>query len=79
MEDEGVMDGSIASSGKLLGRLSERAEDLERLIAVERARSIPDEARIRRLSREKFLARDRMAALAGCAMPRWARNEVAAD
>ncbi|MGG5809565.1 DUF465 domain-containing protein [Falsiroseomonas sp. CW058] len=69
------MDGSIASGGTLLGRLSERHADLERLIATERARAIPDEGLIRRLSREKLLARDRMAALSGCGMPRWARGD----
>lgn len=69
------MDGSIASGGTLLGRLTERAADLERLIAAERARTAPDEALIRKLSREKLLAKDRLAALSGCGMPRWAREE----
>jgi hypothetical protein len=31
---------------------------------------------IRRLTRERLLARDRMAALTGCAMPRWARPDL---
>jgi hypothetical protein len=66
------MDGTV-QSGSLMGRLSERQADLERQIAEERARATPDEALIRRLARERLLARDRMAALAGCAMPRWAR------
>jgi hypothetical protein len=68
------MDGGFASGGTLLGRLTERHADLERRITAERARPVPDEGLIRRLSREKLLARDRMAALAGCAMPRWARE-----
>mgnify|MGYP002778186983 CR=1 FL=1 len=68
------MDGSSVSGGTLLGRLAERSEDLERQIAEERARPIPDELLIRRLTRERLLARDRMAALGGCGMPRWARE-----
>lgn len=72
------MDGSLASGGYLMGRLAERHADLERQIAAERARPAPDEALIRRLCRERLLARDRMAALAGCAMPRWAREMAGA-
>jgi hypothetical protein len=68
------MGGGFGSGGALLGRLAERHADLERLIAEERARPVPDELLIRRLSRERLLARDRMAALSGCAMPRWARE-----
>ncbi len=67
--------GTSASGGALKLHLVERLSDLERLIAVERARSAPDEALIRRLSREKLLAKDRMAALGGCGMPRWARDD----
>jgi hypothetical protein len=70
------MDGSLASGGYLMDRLTERQADLERQIAVERARATPDEALIRRMSRERLLAKDRLAALAGCAMPRWARPEA---
>jgi hypothetical protein len=33
---------------------------------------------IRRLTRERLLARDRMAALTGCGMPRWARPDLPA-
>lgn len=79
------MDGSLPpggmrplgtpQGGSLMARLVDRLADLERLIAAERSRGIPDEAAIRRLSREKLLARDRMAALMGCAMPRWARQD----
>lgn len=69
------MDGGSASGGYLMHRLTERQADLERQIAVERARPMPDEALIRRMSRERLLAKDRLAALAGCAMPRWARPE----
>ena len=69
------MDGSVAPGGTLMGRLVDRLADLERLIAAERSRGQPDEAAIRRLNREKLLARDRMAALMGCAMPRWARQD----
>ena len=68
------MDGSLAPGGTLQGRLVERQEEIERRIAMERARSSPDEILIRRLTRERLLARDRLAALAGCAMPRWARE-----
>ncbi|MGX9962627.1 YdcH family protein [Roseomonas sp. F4] len=73
------MDSGVSASGGVLRvRLVERLTDLERLIAAERARSAPDEALIRRLSREKLLAKDRMAALGGCGMPRWAREDGAA-
>lgn len=68
------MDGGFGSGGTLLGRLAERHADLERRIAAERARPMPDQLLIRRLTRERLLARDRMAALGGCAMPRWARE-----
>ncbi|MBU8537763.1 YdcH family protein [Falsiroseomonas tokyonensis] len=72
------MDGGYGASGGLLRlRLVERLTDLDRLIAAERARSTPDEALIRRLSREKSLAKDRVAALGGCGMPRWAREDAA--
>ena len=73
------MDGGFGSGGSLLGRLAERSVDLERRIAEERSRPIPDELLIRRLTRERLLARDRMAALGGCAMPRWAREGTGAD
>lgn len=69
------MDGSIASGSLLMGRLAERQAELQRQIAEERARPNPDESLIRRLTRERLLARDRIAALTGCAMPRWARAE----
>ncbi len=62
----------------LKGQLAERQADLERRIAAERLRPAPDEALIRRLTRERLLARDRIAALAGCAMPLWARPELPA-
>jgi hypothetical protein len=68
------MDGSLASGSHLMGRLAERHSELERQIAAERARVFPDEMLIRRLQRERLLAKDRMAALAGCGMPRWARD-----
>jgi hypothetical protein len=71
------MDGAHLSGGTLRGRLADRLAELETRIAAERARRRPDEALIRRLSREKLLARDRMAALAGCGMPRWAREGTA--
>jgi hypothetical protein len=61
-----------------MGRLAERQADLERQIAAERARPAPDEMLIRRLTRERLLARDRIAALSGCAMPRWARPDLPA-
>ncbi len=72
------MDGSLPT-GSLMGRLQERRADLERQIAAERARQAPDEMLIRRLTRERLLARDRIAALSGCAMPRWARQDLAAE
>jgi hypothetical protein len=62
----------------LMGRLDERQADLERQITTERARAKPDEMLIRRLTRERLLARDRMAALTGCCMPRWARPDLPA-
>jgi hypothetical protein len=62
----------------LKDRLIEREADLERQIAAERARATPDDVLIRRLMREKLLARDRIAALSGCAMPRWARTDLPA-
>jgi hypothetical protein len=70
------MDGSVPVG--LMGRLTERHADLERQIAEERARPAPDEMLIRRLMRERLLARDRIAALSGCAMPRWARPDLPA-
>lgn len=71
---------AIGGSGSVLKlSLLDRLSDLERLIATERARTAPDEALIRRLHREKLLAKDRMAALGGCAMPRWAREDGAAS
>jgi hypothetical protein len=72
------MDGSIAPGFSLMGRLAERQAELERQIAAERARPTPDEGLIRKLTRERLLARDRIAALSGCAMPRWARPELPA-
>ncbi|MDO9500397.1 YdcH family protein [Falsiroseomonas sp.] len=69
--------GTSGSGGALKLRLVERLSDLDRLIAAELARSAPDAALIRRLSREKLLAKDRMAALGGCGMPRWAREDAA--
>ena len=71
------MDGSIPDLG-LKHRLMEREADLERQIAAERARATPDETLIRRLMRERLLARDRIAALSGSAMPRWARTDISA-
>jgi hypothetical protein len=62
----------------LMGRLDERQADLERQITAERARTTPDEMLIRRLTRERLLARDRMAALSGYGMPRWARPDLPA-
>jgi hypothetical protein len=69
------MDGSIASGRSLMRGLTERDADLQRLIAAERERARPDEMLIRRLTRERLLAKDRLAALAGCGMPRWARED----
>jgi hypothetical protein len=66
------MDGSLAGSG-LTGGLKDRQADLDRLIAAEQARAVPDEILVRRLMRERMLARERLAALAGSAMPAWAR------
>jgi hypothetical protein len=67
------MDGSIPDLG-LKCRLAERQAELDRQIAAERAKDAPDEMLIRRLLRERLLARDRLAALSGCAMPAWARD-----
>lgn len=71
------MDASVPGNW-LKGHLAERQADLERRIAAERARPLPDEALIRRLTRERLLARDRIAALAGSAMPLWARMDLPA-
>jgi hypothetical protein len=62
-----------------MGRLSERQADLDRMIAAEQARAVPDEMTVRRLMRERMLARERIAALAGAAMPPWARPATAGD
>ena len=70
------MDGSLPVG--LIDRLRERQAVLERQIAEERRRTTPDEMLIRRLTRERLLARDRLAALGGCAMPRWARPDLPA-
>lgn len=71
----GGSDGA-GPGASLHGRLAELKAELERRIAAERARPTPDEALIRRLLRERLLARDRIAALSGCAMPRWARPDL---
>lgn len=75
------MDGSgfAAAGGLLKGRLVERLGDLDRQITAELACATPDQVLIRRLRREKLLARDRVAALGGCAMPRWAREAPASQ
>ncbi|WP_137176575.1 hypothetical protein [Roseomonas sp. AR75] len=67
------MDGSIPASSSQV-RLTEREADLARRIADERLRPAPDDVLLRRLMRERMLARERLAALAGAAMPRWARQ-----
>ena len=67
-----------APGNVLKGHLAERQADLERRIAAERARPAPDQALLRRLARERLLARDRIAALGGCGMPLWARPELPA-
>ncbi len=72
------MDGSFAAGGHLRGRLAELTAELDRRIADEQARAHPDAALIRRLTRERLLARDRLAALSGCAMPPWARADLPA-
>ncbi|HZF76317.1 MAG TPA: DUF465 domain-containing protein [Acetobacteraceae bacterium] len=63
-----------ASGGGLHGRLASRVAELEARIAAEQARPIPDQGALRRLRRERLLARDRMAAAAGTGMPPWARD-----
>jgi hypothetical protein len=75
---DGSLPGGPLMGASLMQRLAERHADLDRQIADERARQAPDEMLIRRLSRERLLARDRMAALSGCAMPRWARPDLPA-
>ncbi|WP_270935680.1 DUF465 domain-containing protein [Falsiroseomonas oryzae] len=69
---------ATAPGSLLMGRLAERQADLERLIAAERASTAPDEMLIRRLTRERILARDRIAALSGTGMPAWAKPELPA-
>lgn len=68
--------GDPVTGGSLQNRLAALRDELDCRIAAERARHTPDETLIRRLLRERLLARDRLAALAGCAMPRWARPET---
>lgn len=72
----GAMIGGPVMGGSLHGRLAALQADLERRIADERARPTPDETLIRRLLRERLLTRDRLAALSGSAMPRWARPDL---
>lgn len=72
------MVGSFAAGGHLWSGLAARMAELDRRIAAERARPSPDQGLIRRLSRERLLARDRMAALSGCGMPPWARGDLPA-
>ena len=62
------------SRGGLHSRLASRVAELEAWIAAEQARPSPDEGMLRRLRRERRLARDRMAAAAGSGMPPWARD-----
>jgi hypothetical protein len=69
------MSGGFASSQILQGRLTDEQATIERRIALERARTVPDEPLLRRLQRERTLARDRLAALSGPVMPPWARAD----
>jgi hypothetical protein len=62
------------SSGRLRSSLALRLTELDGRIAAEQARPLPNQALLRRLRRERLLARDRMAAAAGWAMPRWAQD-----
>jgi hypothetical protein len=72
----GATTGGLVTGTALKDRLAALRDELDRRIAAERARPTPDEPLIRRLLRERLLARDRLAALAGCAMPRWARPDA---
>lgn len=62
------MEGS-APQDRLRTCLAEWQAEIERLIAAEHVRPVPDEALIRRLTRERMLARNRLGALPGQAMP----------
>lgn len=70
-----TMSGGLALSQILRGRLTDLHVSIERRIALERARTVPDEPLLRRLQRERILARDRLAALSSPVMPPWARAE----
>jgi hypothetical protein len=67
------MDGSLPGS-HLIGRLTEQQADLDRMIAAEQARPAPDDVVVRRLMRERMLARDRLTTLTGSGTPAWARS-----
>jgi hypothetical protein len=69
------VDGSLPASS-LKGRLADHKAERDMQIAGEPARPSPDDVLVRRLMRERMLARDRLAALAGAGMPRWARPGV---
>lgn len=64
------------SRGGLHGRLALRVAELEARIAAEQVRPVPNQGMLRRLQRERLLARDRMAAASGIGMPPWARDVV---
>jgi hypothetical protein len=72
------MDRSRPGS-RLIGRLTEQEADLARMIAAEQSRPSPDEMLVRRLMRERMLARGRLSSLTGSATPAWARPGFAAE
>jgi hypothetical protein len=72
------MDRSLPGS-RLIGRLTEQEADIGRMIAAEQSRPCPDEILVRRLMRERMLARGRLSSLTGSATPAWARPGFAAE
>jgi len=56
----------------LLERLSDRHAELERALAEEMERPMPDDTALRRIKREKLSVRDRIAAIErGAVPPAW--------
>jgi hypothetical protein len=49
------------------------------MIAAEQSRPCPDEILVRRLMRERMLARGRLSSLTGSATPAWARPGFVAE
>lgn len=70
------MDGSGAPSEALNGERDERQSSAVPRIDPERGHTAPEEALIRRLTRERLLARDRLDMPSGAAMSLWGFDDV---